>query len=321
MSHARKHHYVPACYLKHFATPQERREGKLYVYDRYNGRTFKSSPHNSAQQKDFYSVEIQGESPTIVEDSYAKLEARFAPTLASVVKREVLPTNPTEVRELLAFVASQAVRTPRVRQMMQQAYGKMQMGVLKMLASNKPAFMRQLREMEGEVSKISDDKAEALFTVLGERVSTEGAHVEFGQTKLIGDALDLSAGLEDELIGRHWILGVAPNDARFITSDDPVHLQWEPPTPPPPRWSPGFSDPNTKVMVPLSPRLMLIGLSYPIDRARVRFQRKNVAGINADLALAAQQFIYSSTPTFAQMTDGGAVEGPTEALRITSGAR
>lgn len=315
MSNARNHHYVPACYLKHFAIPQDRYEGELYVYERYSGRTFKSSPHNSAKRMDFYSVEVKGESLALVEDTYAKLEARFAPTLAGVVERGTLPTDPTAMREVLAFVASQAVRTPRVRQMQQRFYGDVHMRVLQVLAGNRPAFMKQLREMDGEVSKISDEEAGELFTMLGERVSAEGARVEIEQTRLIGDALELSADLEDVLIGRHWILGVAPNDAQFITSDDPVHLQWEPPPPPPRRWSPGFGDPNTKVMVALSPRLMLIGLAYPLHRARVRFQRQNVAGINADIALAAQRFIYSSAPTFAQMTDVGVVDGPTEALR------
>jgi hypothetical protein len=107
----------PACYLKHFAIPQDCYEGELYVYERYSGRTFKSSPHNSAKQMDFYSVEVKGESPALVENTYAKLEARFAPTLAGVVERGTLPTDPTAMREVLAFVASQAVRTPRVRQM------------------------------------------------------------------------------------------------------------------------------------------------------------------------------------------------------------
>jgi hypothetical protein len=32
----------------------------------------------------------------------------------------------------------------------------------------------------------------------------------------------VSADLEDLLARRHWILGVAPDDAQFITSDDPV---------------------------------------------------------------------------------------------------
>lgn len=321
MSHARNHHYVPACYLKHFAIPQDRYEGELYVYDRSSGRKFRNSPHNSATQRDFYSVEIEGESPALVEGEYAQLEARFAPTLAAVVERGTLPTDVTAMREVLAFVASQAVRTPRVRQLQQRFYGDVQMRHVQMLAGNRPAFMRQLREMDGEVSKTSDEEAERMFAMLKKRASAEGAPVEIGQTRLIGDALELSADLERVLSDRHWILGVAPDDAQFITSDDPVYLQWDPPDPtmpptsPPPGWSPGFGDPNTRVMVPLSSRFMLIGLSYEIARARIRFRRQNVAGINADIARAAQRFIYSSAPTFAQMTDDGVVEGPTEALR------
>jgi hypothetical protein len=36
---ARRHHYVPACYLNHVAVPPHRHDGRLYVYDRESGRT------------------------------------------------------------------------------------------------------------------------------------------------------------------------------------------------------------------------------------------------------------------------------------------
>jgi hypothetical protein len=40
----RRHHYVPACYLKHFTVPQDRHEGRLYVYDRERAERSRVSP-------------------------------------------------------------------------------------------------------------------------------------------------------------------------------------------------------------------------------------------------------------------------------------
>jgi Protein of unknown function (DUF4238) len=315
---ARRHHYVPACYLKQFAVPQDRCEGRLYVYDRDSGRAWPSSPDNSAHQRDFYRVDVEGEHPNLAENTYEALETRFAPVLASVCERGTLPTDPVAMRELLAFVASQATRTPRVREMQQRFYGDVHMLALRMLATNKPAFMKHLREMEGEISKISDEDAEDLFADLGERVSAN-APIEFEQTRLIGDTLELAGELEDVLARRHWILG-RPNDdgACFITTDDPVHLQPATSRRMHPLGSPGFGDADTNVLVPLGPRLLLFGLPRPSNRARLRLSRRAVAEVNGALAYAAHRFIVSSVPSFTFVDEGNnVVEGPTEVLRLS----
>jgi hypothetical protein len=69
------------------------------------------------------------------------------------------------------------------------------------------------------------------------------------------------------------------------------------------------------VLTALGPRFLLMGLSYKHDRARIHFTRKNVAGFNADLALASTRFVYSTSATFVQLTEDGVVDGPTESLR------
>jgi hypothetical protein len=314
---ARRHHYVPACYLKHFAVPQDRHEGRLYVYDRESGRTWPSSPDNSAHQRDFYRIEVEGEHPNLAENAYEALETRFAPTIAGVCERGTLPTDPIAMRELLAFVASQATRTPRVRAMQQRFHGDVHMLTLRMLADNKPAFMKQLREMDGE---ISDEDADELFAALGERVSSNmPIEFELEQTKLIGDTLELAGELEDVLACRYWILGrPGDDDARFITTDDPVHLQPATDRRMHPLWSPAFGDANTNVLVPLGPRLLLMGLPRPFDRARLRLSRRVVAGVNAALAYTAHRFIFSSEQRFAFVDEGNNVlEGPTDALMLS----
>jgi hypothetical protein len=311
----RRHHYVPACYLKHFAVPQDRYAGRLYVYDRDSNRSFASSPDNSAHQRDFYRVDVEGEHPNLAENAFEALETRFAPTVAGVIERGTLPTDPMARHELYAFVATQAVRTPRVREIQSRFYNDSAMLLIRTLGENKNVFMRELRKSE---PGITGEDAEEMYATHLEFLNAKGARVEMDQTTLVRDVLELAGDLEDVLARRSWILGVAPADASFITSDDPVHLQPAgAAVPKNPLWSPGFGDPHTNVIVPLNPRLVLMGLPYEFTaRARVRMSRQHVAAINTDIALSAHRFVYSTTPTFAQIgPDGVPVEGPTAALR------
>jgi Protein of unknown function (DUF4238) len=312
---ARRHHYVPACYLRHFAIPQDRYAGTIHAYDRVTGNSWQSSPDKSAHERDFYRVDVEGEHPNLAENAYEALETRFAPTLAGVIERGTLPKDSEiAMHELYAFVASQAVRTPRIREKLLRFHNDVAMLYLHTLADNKDAFMAKLRESE---PGISDEGAEEMYATHLEFLNAKGARVVMDQTTLVRDSLELAAEIEDLLTQRCWILGVAPDGAPFIASDDPVHLQpSQLEVPKNPLWSPGFGDPYTNVIVPLSPRLVLMGLPYEFTaRARVRLSRKEVAAINTDLALSAYRFVYSTQPTFAQIGDDGAVvPGPTAAL-------
>jgi hypothetical protein len=314
VSQARNHHYVPACYLKHFAVPQNRYEGRLHVYDRITGRTFPNSPDKSAREKDFYRVEVDGEGPNLGENAYEALETRFAPTLARLIERGTFPTDETERGEMFAFVASQAVRTPRIRETQLRFYNDAAMLFMHTLADNKDVFMKKLREAE---PGISGEDAEEMYATHLEFLNAKGAHVVMDQTTLVRNSLELAGEIADVLALRHWILGRPSDDnAKFITTDDPVHLQ---PAADPrrihPLWSPGFGDANTNVLVPLHPGLLLIGLPHPHDRARIRLSRRVVAEVNGSLAYAAHRFVYCNEPSFEFVDCANAIViGPTDAL-------
>lgn len=314
---ARRHHYVPACYLKHFAVPQDRFVGRLHAYDRMTGKAWPTTPDKSAHERDFYRVDVEGEHANLAEGAYGALETRFAPTLANVVERGTLPKDSdVAMHELFAFVASQAVRTPRIRETQERFHNDTAMLYLHTLADNKDVFLREVRESEPGMSEAD---AEEMYQTHLEFLNAKGARIVMDQTTLVRESLEWAGDIEDFLAMRSWILGVAPADTMFITTDDPVHLV---PSgrdaPKNPLWSPGFGDPYTNVVVPLSPRLMLMGLPYEFTaRARVRLSRPDVASMNMDLAMSAYRFIYSTEPTFLHIgEDATVVDGPTAALLL-----
>ena len=68
---ARRHHFLPQCYLKGFS--RSRKQGKAHqvvVFDR-DGKSFTSSIINIAVKHDFNRVEIDGHAPDVFEQVMA----------------------------------------------------------------------------------------------------------------------------------------------------------------------------------------------------------------------------------------------------------
>ena|ERR1700755_2342098 len=111
-SRTRHHHFVPACYLSQFASPNQR-TGRFWVFDRKTGACRPSTPGSEAHSCEFYAVELESrEDVNIAENTLAKLESIFAPAIARVNKTSGLPS---EIGPLMAFIAMQFVRTPSAR--------------------------------------------------------------------------------------------------------------------------------------------------------------------------------------------------------------
>lgn len=103
----RRQHYVPACYLSQFASPNER-TGRLMVFDRQTGVVRPSTPCNEARACDFYAVEFADRSDAnIVEDALAKLEDIFAPAIARINGTSGLPAGRHPCDRLFGVRAAQ----------------------------------------------------------------------------------------------------------------------------------------------------------------------------------------------------------------------
>ncbi len=115
---ARKHHYVPQCYLKGFARNRNKKS-QLYVVDSKLKRAFVTSPLNVAAERDFNRIEIDGEDPNLIESSCAEFEAKLAPALVRMDDRGDFPDDDDRA-SILELVAILAVRNPGRREAMRQ---------------------------------------------------------------------------------------------------------------------------------------------------------------------------------------------------------
>lgn len=81
---ARRHHYLPQCYLRGFV--RHRDKPKLFVVDRDLRKAFFANPINVAQERDFHAVQAEGLPSDAIEKALAGFESDLAPALARVAQ-------------------------------------------------------------------------------------------------------------------------------------------------------------------------------------------------------------------------------------------
>ena len=85
---ARRHHYLPQCYLKGFV--RHRETPKLFVVDAKKKAAFTTNPLNVAQVRDFHRVDVEGMPPDALEAALGGFESELAPSLEKIVATQSL---------------------------------------------------------------------------------------------------------------------------------------------------------------------------------------------------------------------------------------
>src|SRR3712207_487742 len=86
---ARRHHYVPQCYLKAFAV----KRGKAMqtrVFDAVQRKQYLTNIINVAVELDFNRIEVEGQEPDVLEKAMGQFESELEPALTRVFERSSL---------------------------------------------------------------------------------------------------------------------------------------------------------------------------------------------------------------------------------------
>lgn len=281
------------------------------VFDRQTGAVRPSTPGNEAHVRDFYAVDLEDRGDAnIAEDALAKLEGIFAPVITRVNETRGLPVDR---RPLMAFIAMQSVRTPSARAWFDKGYNAITMAMLEAETRTWDGFLVSARKIMPDASNA---ELKETFDGIRDFLSQPGARVKMDPTTLIRSAFELAPDIEDELMDRCWLLGMAPDDASLITSDDPVVLDWNGSGEPPESWHPGIGDPRTVVLISLGPKHVLAGVAKEVrGKRRKQLTREQVAHFNTMVACRAARFVYFAGPSFPFEQDGTTVVGPTDWLK------
>lgn len=236
---AKKHHYVPEAYLKHFADD----DGFLWIGRKDDPENpLRMKPENTAFRKHYYSqIDEDGERDNRLEDHFGTYETPW-PKVVSKLKAKV-GLNPEDLRDLWHFMAVQRARVPAARDAMES-----------MLAHHSMIALRKLEE-SGEMPPPPEDHPDLLDKI---RISIDPRKSIEAMSILLRGVDELKPRLNLEVV--HNISGID-----FITSDSPMAVF--DPSYPEHSLRPYFVehwDSPIELLFPIDPVTMIRGLSASI---------------------------------------------------------
>lgn len=300
MSVPRKHHYVPRFYLSGFGHDKD---GRLYVLDKESGRTFVSNPNSTGSEKDFYTLEVDGDGdPLAIEKFFGKVEADGAEALRFIIDERAIPTGDLYAK-LIQFLAIMSVRGPAVMDAFEKPVSQVLKTVLWYATSSKEAwdaFMKRGTKEGEQFKDVSYEQARDF-------VRSDQYTISMGQNFKMEMLVNMLRPAEPLIAARKWsvVLG-ADNAPDFICSDRPLTLCWTVPTPGP--YGPALGLKGTTAMFPVTRRVALIGLFESIDVPR-ELNRLAVGVTNMYTAMYAKRFVYAGTNDFTVALRDGSLAG------------
>lgn len=290
---ARKHHYVPQCYLKRF-TSTGSKGAQLFVIDAQQRRAFTTTPANIAAERDFNRVDIEGEDPNLVESSYAEFEARLAPALVRIDKRGAL-TDDADLSLVLELIAILAVRNPSRREHKRKFHEQTHRRIMELLVENPERWAAHTKRA------IEAGAIEAPGLSYGEvRDFVERGEftVDVETTQHVREELKSLTTVYELLHRRNWVIVRAEAlSGGFVTSDQPVTLCWDDEEMEVGFYPPGFASRGTTLFCPLSRRVAIRG-SFDGRQGAVDVPPEIVASINLRTILYAGRQIYAENDRF-----------------------
>jgi hypothetical protein len=289
-----KHHYVPQCYLRQFAT----KKGKAFqvsVFDRVERRSFKSNVKDVACQNYFNRIHLDGMSANQLESAMSEFETGLAEALVRINETSTLK-NDDDKSYLITLIGLAALRNPDMRKNIRgiaDGFGRMHIAAR---LQSQAAYDASVAEAKAE-GTLPDD-----YGVTFEEMK---AAFEDGDFKI---ALDNNAliSLEFQLLDhtipllhkRGWHLLRAPEGSGgFITSDRPFCLMWEDPAMREGPLAPGLAMMGTDIYFPISPTLAVVG-SFNVGNTVEDATEETVAVCNTTMPDGADRQVYSPDHNF-----------------------
>lgn len=299
---ARRHHYVPQCYLKGFAA--DRGKAQLHAVDLRRLKAFPTSTKNVAQERDFHSVADAGVEADALENAFSKFESEVSCALQRCIAAGTFD-DVDDRCYILNLIALIAVKNPRVRASADRFRKRIMKTTMDLAVSTPEIWASQVRQAKaaGFVKPDADADYEKM------RAFVKGGDYDIAISP--ADHVVSELNVFDEVLPlffqRAWMVLRAPLGATgFITNDQPVCLMWsDPPTPGSRRPPPGFGRPNTLVLFPVAPSMALIGTFEGDDRV-VDATDEQIGDFNFAMIENARRQVYARDADFLYRLEDGA---------------
>jgi hypothetical protein len=292
---ARRHHFLPQCYLKGFSRPRQRgKTHQVVVFDR-NGKSFTSNILNIAVKHDFNRVEIDGHTPDAFEQVMADFEGDLAPALNRILQAGNL--KKTEDRALLLnFIGLISIRNPRHREMFRDFNERVMNMVMDLATSTKERWESQMKGAR-DAGYLKNTKSLS-YEQMRDFVTKRDYRIELNTGFHIASELQGFDAILPTLFNRKWVSLTPPKDSSgFITSDHPVCLMFSDPNMRGQFRGPGHGLTGTEIIFPIGRRLAVVG-AFELEEGDIELTDDNVAGVNGALVAYADRQVYANDVDF-----------------------
>jgi hypothetical protein len=297
---ARRHHFLPQGYLASF-TDTGTKEGQFFVLEAESGRCFITSPKNVAAERDFNRVDIEGQSPDVLEQALAPFENQVVQAIRSAIATETFP-GAEECNLVLNLLGLLAVRNPYFRGSFNRAREQSIHQIGEILVSDKRIWDHHIQKAK-EAGEDIDETVP--FEDFKRFVEERRYRIEFAPEGNLRVEFKTFDKLLPILGERTWSLFVAPADGpEFVCSDHPVTLVRKKG-----RGGPvGYALRETEVFFSLGRRVGFYGAFEDPLRPVVRLNSGGVSAMNRRVVQNAERHVYSALPAFAMWHEGQVME-------------
>ena len=290
---AKRHHYVPQCYLKGFV--RDREKPRLYVVDGKERRAFSTAPANVAAEHHFHTIDREGLPPDALENAFSSFEGELAPALERIIAARSLRQEDDRAL-LLNLMALMAVKNPRHRENFRSFHEQVVKRIMGLARASPERWASQMRraKTDGYIKEDADTDYQKMREFFESDQYTIQTTTDYH--------LDLELKSLDTLLPfffkrRWWLLRAPPDQTGFITSDHPVCLMWSHPArrhrfPPP-----GHGLRQTQIVFSISNELALMG-AFDADEGETDADESLIADINGSILVDAERQVYARDKDF-----------------------
>jgi hypothetical protein len=296
---ARRHHYVPKCYLNSFSNENEnKKKRELYVFERVERKLFVTAPDDVALERDFNTINLEGHAPDAFEAAMAAVESEIGPALKRIIESKSIADNDDRVL-LINLICLLYVRNPRFRKTKQSLQDRVAKIVMDLVLSSREMWESQVKKAQaaGFVAKDVETNYEDVKRGVENKDHQVQIPIEdhlLSEIHVFDHALPL-------LFERKWVLLRATPDSKgFITCDHPVSLIWSEPTAA--RRPLGLKTTGTEILFPISPELAVVG-AFELENGVHESDKIQVASCNGTTILNSNRQVYAIREDFDYQID------------------
>jgi hypothetical protein len=294
---SRKHHFVPRWLLANF-TEDYTQQSSLFYLDLISKQIRPCTPASIAYENDLYSIENPNLRSDALEKQFAIIDGEVSNIVRDIISEHDLLTD-AKIDTLIWFVGFMIARNPGLLKQIKDSFDNILTMMIKM-GFSKTFYEEYIQgDVDESLKKIPYEEMERM-------IRHPDLRFEFGNNFLMQQLLQIADKALPILRQRAWSLLINESGDPFISSDNPVAVNWTKQMPA--SIGPGLGMPDTALYFPLSRQVCLYSNLPGINRVAKGIDKEVICCVNMNVAYRATRFLYLKSEDFIWINDRGEID-------------